>query len=188
MLRPFYLFWFWVFGWKIEGQFPPGLKKFVVAIGPHTSNWDFIVGVAARSILRLQHAKFLGKSQLFKPPFGWFFRAIGGYPVERSKSSDMVEQVAAIIRRHDEFILAMAPEGTRRKVERLRTGFYYIAKAAGIPVIPVGFDFGKRAVIIGEPLYPGDVESDMNTLIHFFAGVQGRNPGLGISIATRGGR
>jgi 1-acyl-sn-glycerol-3-phosphate acyltransferase len=183
VLRPLYLFCFWLLGWKIVGSFPPELKKYVVAVGPHTSNWDFVVGLAARSILRLQHAKFLGKSQLFRPPFGWLFRALGGYPVERTKSQDMVDQVAAIIKSHDTFILAVAPEGTRRKVDRLRTGFYYIARAAGIPVIPVGFDFGRKAVIIGDPIWPTAIENDMATLVAFFAGVKGRNPELGISMS-----
>ena len=136
----------------------------------------------------MQNAKFLGKSQLFKPPFGWFFRAIGGYPVERTKSSDMVEQAAAIIKSHEHFVLAVAPEGTRKKVERLRTGFYYIARAAGIPIIPVGFDFRRREVVIGSPIYPTDVEADMRAIVVFFSGIQGRNPELGISLATEGGR
>lgn len=180
MLRPFYLLCFKLFGWKITGSLPD-LKKYVVAIGPHTSNLDFLVAVATRSILRMQQAKFLGKSQLFRPPYGWFFRALGGYPVERSKSSDMVEQVVDIINKHEHFILAMAPEGTRKKVDRLRTGFYYIAKAANIPVIPVGLDFGKREIVIGQPLYPTAIEHDMPVLVRFFAGLRGRNPELGIT-------
>jgi 1-acyl-sn-glycerol-3-phosphate acyltransferase len=177
------LFWFRLLGWKIVGSFPPGLKKYVIALGPHTSNWDFVLGLAARSILRLKHAKFLGKSQLFRPPFGWFFRALGGYPVERNKRQDMVDQVADIIKSHDTFILAVAPEGTRKKVDRLRTGFYYIAKAAEIPVIPVGFDFGRKAVVIGDPIWPTTIEKDMPTLIAFFANVKGRNPELGITVS-----
>jgi 1-acyl-sn-glycerol-3-phosphate acyltransferase len=181
VFRPFYLFWFKVLGWKITGRFPPELRKYIMAVGPHTSNWDFFLGVAVRSILQLQQAKFLGKSQLFKPPFGWLFRALGGFPVERSGNKDMVEQVTAIIKVHDDFRLAMAPEGTRKKVERLRTGFYYIAKAANIPVIPVGFDFGNKQVVIGQPLWPTTIEHDMPILVRFFAGIKGRNPELGIN-------
>lgn len=184
MFRPFYLLCFKIFGWRIVGTYPQELKKYVVVVGPHTSNWDFLVGVAARSILRMQKAKFLGKSQLFRPPFGWFFRAIGGYPVDRTRSTDMVEQAAALIREHDEFILAMAPEGTRKKVQKLRTGFYYIALAAGVPIVPVGFDYGRRQVTFGAPLYPTSIESDMPVLIQFFAGIVGKNPELGISPDT----
>ncbi len=182
MLRPLYLLFFKLFGWKINSSFPKELKKYIIAVGPHTSNWDFVVGVAARSILRIQRARFLGKSQLFKPAYGWFFRALGGYPVERSSSHDMVDQVAKIFNNHDEFILAMAPEGTRKKVEKFRTGFYYIAKKANVPIIPVGFDFAKKEVVLGQPLYPTDnLEADFEKLYSFYRSIQGRNPELGIS-------
>ncbi len=182
MLRPLYLFLFKIAGWKIIGSFPKELKKYIIAVAPHTSNWDFPVGLAARSILRIQKARFLGKSQLFKPAYGWFFRALGGYPVERSSSHDMVDQVANIFNSHDEFILAMAPEGTRKKVEKFRTGFYYIAKKADVPIIPVGFDFGKKEVVVGQPLYPsGNMEADFEILYSFYSNIRGKNPELGIS-------
>lgn len=181
MLRPLYLLIFKMTGWKIEGDFPKELKKYVVAVAPHTSNWDFSVGVAARSILRMQQAKFIGKSQLFKAPFGWFFRWLGGIPVDRTQRHDMVEQVAERIKAADRFILAMAPEGTRKKVEKLRTGFYYIALKAGIPIFPVGFDFRRKRVVIGAPLQPsGDYETDERTLLSFYKGIRGKNPELGI--------
>jgi 1-acyl-sn-glycerol-3-phosphate acyltransferase len=179
LLRPFYLLCFKIFGWKVAGRLPD-LKKYICAIAPHTSNWDFLVGVAARSILRVHRAKFLGKSQLFRKPYGWIFRSIGGIPVFRDKSHDMVDQVAAIIRESDEFILAIAPEGTRKKVTKLRTGFWYIAKAAGIPIVPLGFDFRKKEVVIGPLLHPADIEKDMATLTKFYHGIQGKNPELGL--------
>lgn len=182
MFRLFYLFIFKMLGWKTKGQFPKELKKYIVAVAPHTSNWDFPLGVAGRSILRLNKAKYLGKSQLFKPPFGWFFRWMGGYPVDRSKSHDMVEQVADLFRSHDEFILALAPEGTRKKVEKLRTGFYYIAKSAGVPIVPVGFDYKKKEIIVAEPMLVTDsFEDDMDKLLGFYRSVRGKNPELGIS-------
>lgn len=181
MLRPLYNFLFALMGWKICGEFPQNLKKFIIAVAPHTSNWDFLVGVAARSILRIQKARFLGKSALFKPPFGFVFRWLGGYPVDRSKSEDKVAQAVALFNAHDEFILAIAPEGTRKKVERLKTGFYYIAKNANVPIIPVGFDFKEKLIKIGEPLYPGqDATSDLLTLRNFYRAVTGKNPALGI--------
>ncbi|MGC4023117.1 MAG: hypothetical protein QM734_14805 [Cyclobacteriaceae bacterium] len=93
MLRPIYLLIFKIIGWKVEGSFSPDIKKYIVAVAPHTSNWDFVIGVMARSIVHLQKAKFLGKSQLFKAPFGWFFRWLGGYPVYRDASHDLVHQV-----------------------------------------------------------------------------------------------
>jgi 1-acyl-sn-glycerol-3-phosphate acyltransferase len=181
MLRALYQFLFRIFGWKVNGRFPPGVKKYVIAIAPHTSNWDFLVGLAARSILNITDAKFMAKSQLFKPPFGWIFRALGGYPVERSTSHDMVTQVVTIVNSHDNFILAIAPEGTRKKVAKLKTGFYYISKGANIPIIPVGFDYEKKQVIVGEPLYPHDIDEDFQTLYQFYKKIKGRNPALGLN-------
>lgn len=181
MFGPLYIMLFKLAGWKINGHLPDGIKKYIIAVAPHTSNWDFVVGIAARSVLRIQRAQFLGKSQLFKPLFGWFFRALGGHPVERTTSQDMVEQVVRIFNRHDEFILAMAPEGTRRKVEKLRTGFYYIAKGANVPIIPVGFDFQKKEVVVGETLYPTDnVDGDMEKILSFYQTIHARNPELGL--------
>src|ERR1700754_3377281 len=110
MLRPFYLLIFKLSGWKVRGSFPSELKKYIIAIAPHTSNWDFVVGVAARSILRMKKTKFLAKSQLFNPPFGWIFKSLGGYPVERNSSHDLVKQVAGLFNTHDQFVLAIAPE------------------------------------------------------------------------------
>ena len=94
----------------------------------------------------------------------------------------MVEQVADLFRSHDEFILALAPEGTRKKVEKLRTGFYYIAKSAGVPIVPVGFDYKKKEIIVAEPMLVTDsFEDDMDKLLGFYRSVRGKNPELGIS-------
>jgi 1-acyl-sn-glycerol-3-phosphate acyltransferase len=167
-------------GWKVSGSMPQ-LKKYVIAVAPHTSWWDFPIGILARSAIKLEHARYLGKSQLFRAPYGWFFRMLGGTPVDRSSSHDVVDQVVKIFNQHDEFVLALAPEGTRQKVERLRTGFYYIAKKAGVPIVPVGFDFEKKQVIIGEPLVTtNDFEKDMEVLISFYKPIKGRVPYLGI--------
>ncbi|HTH57399.1 MAG TPA: lysophospholipid acyltransferase family protein [Cyclobacteriaceae bacterium] len=181
MLRFLYSIIFKLIGWNVEGSFPMDVRKFIVAVAPHTSNWDFVVGVMARSILHLQNAKFLGKSQLFKPPFGWLFRWLGGYPVDRSSSHDMVHQVVTLFNAHPEFILALAPEGTRQKVDRLKTGFYYIAKEAGVPIIPCGFDYQRKKVIVGQPFHPTEnLEADLKVLTQFYSSIKGRNPELGI--------
>lgn len=180
MVRAFYRLAFRIAGWKISGDFSRDIRKVVIAIAPHTSNWDFVVGLAARSILRLNNARFLGKSQLFRPPFGWIFRMLGGYPIDRTRREDMVNQAAALFSLYDEFMLALAPEGTRKKVDRLKTGFYYIAKKAGVPIIPVGFDFARKAVVIGQPLIPSDnMESDLDQLHQFYGTIKGKNPELG---------
>ena len=181
MLRPIYFLLFKLFGWKIRGQLPLGINKYIIAVAPHTSNWDFPVGLAARSVLRIQKAQFLGKSQLFRPPFGWFFRMLGGHPVERTTSQDMVEQVVSIFNRHEKFILAMAPEGTRKKVEKLRTGFYYIAKGANVPIVPVGFDFRTKEIVVSEPIHLTDFAVDMEKLMGFYRTITGKNPELGLA-------
>ena len=150
-------------------------------MAPHTSNWDFLVGLMGRSILKLRDVKYLGKSQLFRPPFGWLFRILGGYPVERSNSHDMVKQVVALFDNHAEFILAIAPEGTRKKVSKLRTGFYFIAKGAGVPIVPCGFDYQRKVIVIAQPFYPSDnVDADLAALHDFFRGIKGKNPALGL--------
>ncbi len=179
MLRPLFVLLFRLSGWKIRGKMPD-VNKYICAVAPHTSNWDFIVGVAARSILRMQHARYLGKSQLFKAPYGWFFRWIGGIPVYRDKSHDMVQQVAAIAKESDRFILAIAPEGTRKKVGKLKTGFWYIAHAASMPVVPVGFDYSKKEVVIGDPLFTHEVDADLESLLTFYRTIRGKNPEQGL--------
>lgn len=181
MIRMIYLLLFRLAGWRIKGTFPAELRKYIIAVAPHTSNWDFPVGLAGRSILRLKNVKFLGKSQLFKPPFGWLFRRLGGYPVDRSASHDMVNQVVAFFNHNPDFILAIAPEGTRHKVEKLKTGFYYIAKKANVPIVPCGFDFSKKQIVIGEQLLPSDdIERDFEMLYRFYRGIRGKNPELGL--------
>jgi len=182
MMRLIYLLIFKLTGWTVEGSFPKDLKKYIVSIAPHTSNWDFVIGVMARSILKIQRAKFLGKSQLFKAPYGWFFRWLGGYPVYRSSSHDLVQQVTDLFNNHEEFVLAIAPEGTRKKVTKLKTGFYYIAKNARVPIIPCGFDFQNRKVVVGQPFYSTDnLENDMKFLGEFYSDIKGKNPELGIT-------
>ncbi len=181
MLRPLYLLLFKILDWKIVGSMPTDIRKFIIAVAPHTSNWDFPVGLAARSILRIQKAKFLGKSPLFKPPYGWFFRALGGQPVDRSSSHDVVDQVVKMFNDHDEFVLALAPEGTRKKVEKLRTGFYYIAKGANVPIVPVGFDFRTREIIVSQPVYTTDsFDDDMEKIMSFYRPITGKNAELGL--------
>jgi len=182
MIGRLFAFIFKRMGWTIQGELPSHLKKYVIAVAPHTSWWDFIIGVLARSVLQIEKARYLGKSQLFKPPFGWLFRMLGGTPVDRGSSHDVVEQVVNIFNSHDEFILALAPEGTRQKVEKLRTGFYYIAKGAGVPIVPVGFDFKKKQVIIGSLLNPSEnFDRDMEELLSFYRPIQGKIPEMGLS-------
>jgi 1-acyl-sn-glycerol-3-phosphate acyltransferase len=169
-------------GWTLKGSFPYHLKKCVVIVGPHTSSWDFIIGVAWRSKLRLTHAKYLGKAELFKGPFGFIFRRLGGFPVERSEKHNMVDQVVHLFNTHDSFIVVLSPEGTRQKVERLRTGFYYIAKEAGVPIVMTGLDFAKKEASFSEPFFTTDNEvADLQHIYRFYATIKGKKPEQGMA-------
>ena len=168
-------------GWSVKGPFPH-VKKCVVIVGPHTSNWDFILGLALRSKLHLHHFKFLGKKELFIGPFGFIFRKLGGVPVDRSGKHNMVDQVVELFNSQETFTLVVSPEGTRKKVERLRTGFYHIAKKACVPIVMVAFDFGNKQAFFSAPFLPGnDEEADLQHIIGFYAPVKGRIPEQGMA-------
>jgi 1-acyl-sn-glycerol-3-phosphate acyltransferase len=164
-------------GWKIEGNFPrEDVPKSILAVVPHTSNWDFPLGILVRSSIK-SDTRFLGKHTLFKFPYGWIFRALGGYPVNRTINNNMVEAVAAIFKSHEKFSITIAPEGTRKKVKRLRSGFYHMAKAAEVPIVLTQFDWGNRKVVFSEPFYPSDnKEKDLAFISSYFEGIEGANP------------
>jgi 1-acyl-sn-glycerol-3-phosphate acyltransferase len=168
-------------GWNTAIVFPyHHLPQFIVIVGPHTSNWDFVIGLAYRNILDMNYVGFLGKKQLFKPPFGWLFRKLGGIPVDRSASHNLVDTVAALFAAHERFAIAIAPEGTRKKVEKLKTGFYFIAAKANVPIIMVGLDYKRKTVLFSEPLYTGDQVEDFETIYHFYRTISGKYPKLGL--------
>ena len=183
MLRKFYSFYLKQAGWKIEGTFDPDMPKFIAIVAPHTSNFDFPLGLMVRSVMNMKETKYLGKSQLFKFPYGYFFRKMGGYPVERGKNNNWVESAVSIFNEHDQFSISLAPEGTRGKVDRLKTGFYHIAKQANIPIQMIGFDYGRKRVVFAEPFYPtDDIKADFKKIITFFSGMLGKNPELGLGM------
>ncbi|MEL7117810.1 MAG: lysophospholipid acyltransferase family protein [Bacteroidota bacterium] len=163
-------------GWKITGRYPEEIKKFIIIVLPHTSNWDFPLGLLVRKALK-QDIKYLGKSSLFKPPFGWIFKSLGGYPVFRDKRTKFVDAVIDIFKKEEELVITVAPEGTRSKVEKLKTGFYYMALGANIPVCLVKFDYGNKEVDFGKLLYPsGNIEEDLAIIHDHYRGVKGKRP------------
>ncbi len=168
-------------GWKVVGEFPHYIQKAVLVMAPHTSSWDFVIGLAIRSKLKLYHFKFLGKDSLFKGPFGFFFRKMGGFPVDRSNNNKMVDQVVDLFNSNEQFILALSPEGTRKKVDKLKTGFYHIAQKANVPIILTGFDFGNKEVSFSKPFYlTNNVDADIQQMLQFYSTIKGKNPELGI--------
>lgn len=164
-------------GWKVTGFSDfESVKKAVIIAVPHTSWHDFYIGVLLRSVIGLK-ANFVGKKELFAFPFGWIFRALGGAAVVRKTNENQVEAIARLFDEHEVFRMAMAPEGTRKKVEEWRTGFYYIAKAANVPIIMFTLDFENKENRFSKPFYPtDDKEADFKIMRKFFEGVKGKVP------------
>ncbi|WP_340076459.1 1-acyl-sn-glycerol-3-phosphate acyltransferase [Leptobacterium sp. I13] len=161
--------------WKLTGDFP-NLKKCVIIVVPHTSWHDFYLGLYVRSLIGLK-INYVAKKELFKPPFGWYFKWTGGAPIDRTSGQNKVQAIAALFKDRDQFRLAMAPEGTRKKVTEWKTGFYYIAKEAEAPIVMVAFDYGKKEVKISEPFYPtANKEADFDSMRAFYKGVTGKIP------------
>jgi 1-acyl-sn-glycerol-3-phosphate acyltransferase len=165
-------------GWKTDLVFPyHHVRKYIVLIGPHTSNWDFLIGLAYRSILGMSKARFLGKKELFKPPFGFIFYALGGTPVDRTSKHNMVDEVAALFNKHDDFALALSPEGTRKKVDKLKSGFYYIAKQAQVPFVLAGLDYKLKQVVFSELMYTTDSKAnDFARVLAFYRRIEAKIP------------
>jgi 1-acyl-sn-glycerol-3-phosphate acyltransferase len=173
-----------LWGFKITGKIDAFPKKVMFTVIPHTSNWDFPLGIFTRSILGL-HLKFIAKDSLFKPPHGFIFRWLGGIPIDRSKSNNYVDAVVDTINQYDDLSIAIAPEGTRKKVDKLKSGFYWIAHKANIPLVLVKFDFGHKEVNFSEPFFTtGDYEKDLIYINNHFKGVKGKNPELGYGIES----
>lgn len=164
-----------LFGWSIVGTFPE-MNQYVVIAAPHTSNWDFVVGITVRYILGVK-INYLGKSSLFKGPWGWFFKATGGAAVDRSKNNDTVQSIVEIFETRKHFRLALAPEGTRKKVQEWRTGFYYIAVGAKVPIVMISMDYATKTIRVSTPYYPsGEKEKDLIEIKSFYKGVVGKIP------------
>lgn len=183
MMRIIFSFIFKSLDWSFQGSFDPKPPKFIIIVAPHTSNWDFPLGIMVRSIMRINQTKFLGKSQLFRFPYGFFFRALGGYPVERTKDNNLVDAVVDIFNSKETFSISLAPEGTRSKVKRIKTGFYHIAKKANIPIYLVGFDYSVKKIVIADPFYSTeDTMTDFEHIIRFFSSIKGKHIHLGVDM------
>ncbi|HEX5003037.1 MAG TPA: lysophospholipid acyltransferase family protein [Bacteroidia bacterium] len=180
MFRPVYAFLFWLTGWKIKGSINPDLQKYVMVVAPHTSNIDFFVGLAARSLMKID-TKYVAKKELFVFPFGWIFRALGGYPVDRSKSHNFVDAVADLFNKKERFSICLTPEGTRSYAPKWKTGFYYIALKAEVPIVMVAFNYQKKEVVAEPPFWPsGDEERDIEKMKTYFRNVPGKHPEKGV--------
>ncbi len=163
-------------GWTIEGQ-RPAADKYVLIAAPHTSNWDFV-------LMQLYAAAFdipiswLGKASLFRPPFGWLMRALGGVAVVRHENRNLVEAMAATFAPRDQLVIVVPAEGTRQRTDYWKSGFYHIARLAAVPIVPSYLDYSKKRGGFGPPLTPSnDIGKDMQTLRDFYAPMHGKIAG-----------
>ena len=164
-------------GWEVISDIPKDLKKFVVVVMPHTSNWDFPLGLLVRAAKEWD-INYLGKKSLFRPPFGSIMRALGGYPVDRKGKQKFVDAVIALFESKDEFAVCITPEGTRSAVHRLKSGYYYIAKHTDSPIVMIKFDFANKQVVVAPPFLVGDRSRDTieDQMLDFFKQTHGKRP------------
>jgi 1-acyl-sn-glycerol-3-phosphate acyltransferase len=176
--------WAKLTGWTFVGMLPED-PKFIVIGAHHTSNWDFVIFLAALRHFDI-HAKFLGKHTLFRWPFGRFFERLGGIPVDRSTAGGIVTQVARAFEAADEMVLVLAPEGTRKTGRWWKSGFLKIAEATNVPVVPAAIDYPTKTVTLGDALsFDGDVSEFMDRVRAFYADKRGRYPKKETPVAVR---
>lgn len=162
-------------GWTadITVQLPP---KCIIAVAPHTSNMDFIIGILYSRAVGFQ-ANFLMKKEWFFGPLGPFMRHLGGIPVRRDKKCSLTDQLAQAAKEMKTFRLAITPEGTRSRVEEWKKGFYYIALKADIPIMLYGLDFKEKKIVCKKEIMPnGNFQEQMKDIISYFKSFQGRHP------------
>jgi 1-acyl-sn-glycerol-3-phosphate acyltransferase len=165
-----------IFGWHVVGGLPPGVKKCVLIVAPHTSQWDFVIGRLAFMVLNIR-AKFLIKREMFKTVLGGLLKALGGIPVDRSKSNKMVDQVAELFNQYESLYIVITPEGTRKLVTNWKKGYYYIALKAGVPIALGFLDYKHKKCGIGGVMTPsGDYDKDFTGIEQFYRGRHARYP------------
>lgn len=173
-------------GWRLEGA-KPQYDQCVVIACPHTSNWDLPYMLAAAWVYDVR-LRWLGKKEIFKPPFAGLMKAMGGLPVDRSKHNNLVDQIVEMLKTAEgELMIVVPPSGTRTRREYWKSGFYHMAHGAGVPVVPGFLDYeGKRAGF-GEPIFlTGDMRADMDRLRAFYADKRGRFPENETTVRLRG--
>lgn len=176
MKKKLYQFILKLFGWKVTGDYPAHIKQKILVAAPHTSNWDFPLGLLVRGVIE-DNVKYVGKASLFKGPVGVIMRFLGGVPVDRSRSNNFVDAVVEIFKERKVFSILFAAEGTRKKVDKLKTGFYHIARQANVPIIPAILDYEKKEFRF-MPLFHAsdDSEADIKKIEEIFRGIKGYYP------------
>ncbi|MBS0571089.1 MAG: lysophospholipid acyltransferase family protein [Proteobacteria bacterium] len=163
-------------GWRVVGEFPD-VPRLVAIAAPHSSNWDVIWGLLAKIGLRLD-VRFIGKREAFFWPIGPILRGLGGMPIDRRHAQNVVVEMAALFAASEKLWLALAPEGTRKRVKEWKSGFWRIAHAANVPILPVYFHYPEKTIGIGPLFHPGDdMDADMARIREFYKPWQGKNRG-----------
>lgn len=171
---------FWVSGWKVVGEIPPGKKRFVMVAAPHTSNWDLLYARSAFYLLNV-NMKYTIKKELFFFPLGLFLKALGGIPINRKKKQNMISYMASLFNESEEFVLLVTPEATRSYAKEWKKGFYYIAQEAKVPIVLGFLDYKEKQAGIGPIVDPtGNYEEDMKYILNFYRSKTGKFPENGV--------
>ena len=165
----------WLFGWQVKADLPD-VKKYIIVGGPHTSNWDFPFGLAMFYVLKIK-LSWMGKAGLFQPPLGFLMRAVGGIAIERNSQHGVVEQMVEKFEQSEHLVIGLAPNGTRKKTQYWKSGFYWIAYKADVPIVCCYLDYKKKCANIGLTIIPtGNVNQDMALIRAFYQGIEGKRP------------
>lgn len=164
-----------ILGWKTTGGLPRE-EKYVLIVAPHTSNWDLFYGIILAFALKLD-ARYIAKKELFREPFSFLMTWSGAIPIDRSSHHNIVDQMASEFNKHDNFVLALAPEGTRHKTDCWHSGFYHIALDAHVPILLAFIDYARKTGGAGPLIYPtGNLEQDTSVIRNFYLTVSGKHP------------
>jgi 1-acyl-sn-glycerol-3-phosphate acyltransferase len=170
----------WLIGWRVAGELPLDVPRWVLIVAPHTSNWDFPIGLACAHALGLVvhwPYGFMAKASVFHGPMGWFMRAVGGIPIDRSRTNNLVDDMAAVLQQRERLMLVITPEGTRKQRPYWKSGFYHIALKAGVPIGMAAIDYSTRTGRIGPLFMPsGNVEEDLARIRAFFPATMAKYP------------
>ena len=173
-----------LFGWKAVGKVPDA-PKYVLVGYPHTSNFDMPLGLFLFTSMGV-HLHWLGKESLFKGPLGWLLKKTGGIAINREHSQNFVQNIKTIFDSHEHLVIALSPEGTRKKTDYWRTGFYYMALAANVPIALGFLDYSTKTGGFGPLIWPsGDIEKDLQQIRSFYKNIRGKYPELEGTIAVR---
>ena len=186
MTRVFSKFIFWLAGWKVVGSFPKEVTKAVMIAAPHTSNWDFLYVRCAFYILRVP-LRYTIKKELMVLPFGFFLKKMGAIPIDRSpkeglkRKNNMVSAMVKLFDTHDQLIVLVTPEGSRKYVKRWKTGFYRVAEQAHVPLVMGYLDYKNKEAGVGPVFYPtGNIDKDIDEIKEFYRTIVPKHPEKGV--------